>query len=102
MIKSYLKDEDGIIHINPFICPECGSKDDTYTAYQLLIDKVKLDDPWYTEFEFINCMSCRRSIPGTLGYRYGEECKNYDDAKKIWKEKFKHLLYEWLDNYKLR
>ena len=65
MIKSYLKDEDGIIHINPFICPECGSKDDTYTAYQLLIDKVKLDDPWYTEFEFINCMSCRRSIPGT-------------------------------------
>ena len=42
-------------------------------------------------------MSCRRSIPGTLGYRYGEECKNYDDAKKIWKEKFRHLLYEWLD-----
>ena len=101
-MKPYLKDEDGIIYINPFICPECGSKDDTYTAYQLLIDKVKLDDPWYTEFEFINCMSCRRSIPGTLGYRYGDKCKNYDDAKKIWKEKFKHLLYEWLDYDKIR
>ena len=36
------------------------------------------------------------------GYRYGEECKNYDDAKKIWKEKFKHLLYEWLDYDKIR
>ena len=101
-MKPYLKDEDGIIHINPFICPECGSKDDTYRAYQLLIDKVKVENPWFTEFEFINCMNCRRCIPGTLGYRYGEECKNYDDAKKIWKEKFKHLLYEWLDYDKIR
>ena len=41
-MKPYLKDEDGIIHINPFICPECGSKDDTYSAYQSLIDTVKL------------------------------------------------------------
>ena len=73
-MKPYLKDEDGIIHINPFICPECGSKNGTSTssAYQSLMDKVELEDPWYTEFEFINCMSCRRSIPGTLGYRYGE------------------------------
>ena len=44
---------------------------------------VHEENPWFTEFEFINCMSCRRSIPGTLGYRYGEECKNYDDAKKM-------------------
>tara|TARA_B110001450_G_scaffold157687_1_gene146975 strand:- start:188 stop:352 length:165 start_codon:yes stop_codon:yes gene_type:complete len=47
-MKSYLKDEDGIIHINPFICPECGSKDGTSSSYQSLMDKVELEDPWYT------------------------------------------------------
>ena len=101
-MTTYLKDEDGVIHIQQFICPECGNKNDKTRGYEFFAKNLELTNPWYTEFEFVHCMSCKRSIPGTLGYRYGEECKNYDDAKKIWKEKFRHLLYEWLDYDKVR
>ena len=99
-MTAYGKDEDGIIHINPFICPECGSKDETLRGYELFLENVDIDSPWSKEFQYVNCTQCIRTIPGSLAYRYGDDCKNYDDAKRIWKEKFRNLLFEHLRKYK--
>ena len=95
-MTTYFKDEDGIIYIEQFICPECGNKNDKIKGYEFFAKNLEVTNPWYTEFEFVHCMSCKRSIPGTLGYRYGYECKNYDDAKKIWIKRFKNLYHEWI------
>ena len=95
-MTSYYKDDKGVIYTELFICPECGNKNDKTRGYEFFAKNLELTNPWYTEFEFVHCMSCKRSIPGTLGYRYGDECKNYDDAKRIWQVKFKNLYYEWI------
>ena len=95
-MTTYAKDEDGIIHINPFICPECGSKDETLRGYELFLQNVDDDNPWSNEFQYVNCTKCIRTIPGSLAYRYGKDCKTYDDAKRIWKEKFRNLIFEHL------
>ena len=95
-MTSYYKDDKGVIYTELFICPECGCKNDKIKGYEFFAKDLKQSDPWSEEFEFINCMSCRRSIPGTLGYRYGDKCKNYDDAKRIWQVRFKNLYYEWI------
>ena len=65
-----------------FICPECGCKNDKIRGYEFFAKNLKTLDPWFEEFEFINCPKCIRSIPGSLGYRYGKT-KTYDKAKKM-------------------
>ena len=78
-----------------FKCPECGSKNDKIKGYEFFAKNSEPSDPWSEEFEFINCLKCRRSIPGSLGYRYGKT-KTYDKAKKKWNNKFKKLFREYL------
>jgi len=89
------KDEDGVIHFQLFICPECGCKNDKIRGYEFFAKDLEASDPWSEEFEFINCPKCIRSIPGSLGYRYGKT-KTYDKAKKKWNDKFKNLFREFL------
>ena len=78
-----------------FICPECGCKNDKIKSFEFFAKDLKTSDPWFEEFEFINCLKCRRSIPGSLGYRYGKT-KTYDKAKKSGNDKFKNLFKEYL------
>ena len=94
-MTTYFKDDKGTIHFQLFICPECGSKNDKIRGYEFLAKDLEPSDPWSQEFEFINCPICIRSIPGSLGYRYGKT-KTYDKAKKKWKIKFKNLFREYL------
>ena len=94
-MTTYFKDDKGTIHFQLFICPECGSKNDKLRGYEFFAKDLEPSDPWFEEFEFINCLKCRRSIPGSLGYRYGKT-KTYDKAKKKWNDRFKNLFREHL------
>ena len=94
-MTTYFKDDKGTIHFHLFICPECGCKNDKIRGYEFFAKDLEPSDPWSQEFEFINCPKCVRSIPGSLGYRYGKT-KTYDKAKKKWNDKFKNLFREYL------
>ena len=86
----------GIVQMfSKFKCPDCGYMNDKIRGYEFFAKNLELSDPWSEEFEFINCLKCIRSIPGSLGYRYGD-IKTYDKAKKKWNEKFKNLFREYL------
>jgi len=96
MIKTNGQRRFGIaLMLNNFKCPECGCENDKIRGYEFFARDLKPSDPWSEEFEFINCPICIRSIPGSLGYRYGKT-KTYDKAKKKWKIKFKNLFREYL------
>ena len=41
-MTTYLKDEDGIIHIQQFICPECGNKNDKTRGYEFFAKNLEL------------------------------------------------------------
>ena len=94
-MTTYFKDDRGTIHLQLFICPECGCKNDKIKGYEFFAKDLGASNPWSGEFEFVNCPECIRSIPGSLGYRYGET-KTYDKATKRWKEEFKMLFREFL------
>ena len=46
-----------------FLCPECGCKNDKIRGYEFFAKDLETSDPWFEEFEFINCPKCIRSIP---------------------------------------
>ena len=94
-MTTYCKDDKGTIHFQLFICPECGSKDDKIRGYEFFAKNLTPNDPWSGEFEFVNCTKCKRSIPGSLGYRYGKT-KTYDKAKKKWHNKFRNRFKEFI------
>ena len=99
-MTTYHKDNKGIIHFQLFICPECECKNDKIKGHEFFAKELKISDPWSEEFEFINCPECIRSIPGSLGYRYGKT-KTYDQAKKKWNEKFKGTYKEFLVKWQI-
>jgi hypothetical protein len=94
-MKTYYTDNKRTIDFQLFICPECGCKNDKIRGLEFFAKDLKTSNPWFEEFEFINCPKCIRSIPGSLGYRYGKT-KTYDNAKKKWNNKFKNLFREHL------
>ena len=94
-MTTYYKDDKEAIHFQLFICPACGCKNDKIGGYEFFAKDLETSDPWFEEFEFINCLKCIRSIPGSLGYRYGKT-NTFDKAKKKWNNKFKKLFREYL------
>ena len=87
-----------MINNNPydinFICPNCGSKKHTdhyfYNFNKRNPDPLALlsDDPWVVVAEALSCASCKYTIPGHLGLRYGDT--TLEEAKKNWEERYKN------------